>query len=57
MSEEEKPGRYDCDRLKDEFFKDIDYFTREYQLTYAEVVGVLECVKFQIILESKGLSE
>lgn len=29
----------------------IDYFRKEYDMTYAEVVGVLECIKHAILNE------
>ncbi len=54
--EEGITGRYDCDRLKKEIFDKIDYFSREYQLTYVDVIGVLEIVKQVMIKESGSIN-
>lgn len=31
----------------------IDYFRKEYEMTYAEVIGVLECTKFNLLNEDE----
>lgn len=39
------------DSLGDAFLKAIDYHTREYQMTYDEVIGCLEIVKLGMYRE------
>ncbi len=53
-NEEGVTGRYDSDRLKEAIFKQIDYFRHEYKLTYAEVIGVISAVEFQMNVEMRG---
>ena len=52
MSEDER--RYQTDILKSAIFDCIDKHVEQYQITFAEVIGVLECVKFQQITEMRG---
>jgi len=53
VSEDER--RYQTDILKNAIFACIDKHVEQYQITFAEAVGVLECCKFQIICEMRGI--
>jgi len=35
-------------RLSDALVAKIDYFRKEYNLTYGEVIGILECIKLSM---------
>lgn len=35
----------------------ISYFRKEYELTYAEAIGCLELIKFDLMMEAKGDGE
>jgi len=39
-------------RLYETIMKTLDYFRKEYNLTYAEVIGVIEIIKHTVILET-----
>lgn len=39
------------DRLSSEIWKTINYFRYEYEIKYAEAIGVLELIKQQLIDE------
>ena len=54
MSEDER--RYQTDILKKAIFECVDKHVDQYQITFAEAVGVLECCKFQLIVEMRGES-
>jgi len=41
-----------CDNFREEVERVVDYFRREFSLTYSEAVGVLEMVKFDLLQES-----
>ncbi len=55
MSEDER--RYQTDILKKAIFETVDKHVEQYQITFAEAVGVLECCKFQLIVEMRGSVE
>jgi hypothetical protein len=42
---------FDTDILRDALLKTLSYFRREYEVTYAEAIGVLEIVKNMLIDE------
>lgn len=46
--------RLQPDILKKAIFKCIDDHQDRYKMTYAEVIGVLEACKFQLIVEMRG---
>jgi len=52
MSEDER--RYQTDILKKAIFGCVDKHVEQYQITFAEAVGVLACCKFQLIMEMRG---
>ena len=52
MSEDER--RIQTDILKNAIYATIDKHVEQYQITFAETVGILECCKFQIIVEMRG---
>ena len=52
MNEDER--RLQPDILKKALFECIDRHIEQYQMTFAEVIGVLEAVKFQQIVEMRG---
>jgi hypothetical protein len=51
VSEDER--RYQTDILKNAIFDCVDKHVEQYQITFAEAVGVLECCKFQLIVEMR----
>ena len=42
-------GRYAIDRFKEAVFAQIDYYTREYKLSYAELIGQLEFIQICLV--------
>jgi hypothetical protein len=52
MSEDDR--RYQTDLLKDAIYACVDKHVEQYQITFAEAVGVLECCKYQLIREMRG---
>ena len=58
MSEEpEQEGRPCNDQFIERVHSVIDYMRSEWNMTYSEVVGCLECLKWDILEEMKGESE
>ena len=49
--------RSQTDRLSDEIWKTINYFRKEYELTYSQMIGVLEIVKLDMYKELDGLDD
>lgn len=45
------------DKFMTEVTRIVDYFRREYQLSYSEAIGVLEMVKHDLLSESKAEEE
>lgn len=39
-----------CNRLHEKLYESIIYITSEYDMTTAEIVGCLECVKHKMLL-------
>ena len=52
MNEDER--RYQTDILKEAIFVCVDKHVDQYQITFAEAIGVLECCKHQLIVEMRG---
>jgi len=51
MIEDEQEGRPCNEVLCDKLHQSIDYMRQEWQMTYAEVIGCLEVVKFDVLEE------
>ena len=49
-------GRHGADAFEREIRNQVEYFRREFTLTYTEAVGVLELVKGDIIREALDLT-
>lgn len=53
--EPEAPDR--VDRFSTEIHRVIDYFKTEFEMTYAETIGVLEIAKHSLLRETFGDDE
>lgn len=52
MSEDEE-APHAANVLQDDLVSRIDYFRSEFRVTYSEVIGVLELIKFDLLIEAK----
>ena len=57
MSDNGDTVEFDVDVLRQELEKIIEYFSREYELSYAEIIGVVEVVKQNLYHEMIEVDE
>ena len=57
MSDNGDMIEFDIDVLRQELEKIIEYFSREYELSYAEIIGVVEVIKQNLYHEMIEVDE